>query len=139
MFVCDFGAKKQGVDTSPRVKGTPSIETSKSVMSREKRYIKLKPRKQVKEQVSKTLAVILETPKYTKEKISKVKGMTQEQSTYRTPNRLDQKRNSSHHIIIKIPNGYIITKTIKSSKGKRSSKHIKGDISELYQSSHQRL
>jgi hypothetical protein len=26
------------------------------------------------------------------------------QEAYRTPNRLDQKRNSSHHIIIKIPN-----------------------------------
>jgi hypothetical protein len=25
------------------------------------------------------------------------------QETYRTPNRLDQKRNSSHHIIIKKP------------------------------------
>jgi hypothetical protein len=27
------------------------------------------------------------------------------QDAYRTPNRLDQKRNSSHHIIIKTPNG----------------------------------
>jgi hypothetical protein len=26
------------------------------------------------------------------------------QETYKTPNRLDQKRNSSHHIIMKIPN-----------------------------------
>jgi hypothetical protein len=26
------------------------------------------------------------------------------QEAYRTPNRLDQKRNSSHHIIIKTPN-----------------------------------
>ena len=26
------------------------------------------------------------------------------QEAYRTPNRLDQERNSSHHIIIKIPN-----------------------------------
>jgi len=26
------------------------------------------------------------------------------QEAYRTPNRLDQKRNSSHHIIVKIPN-----------------------------------
>jgi hypothetical protein len=27
------------------------------------------------------------------------------QEAYRTPNRLDQKRNSSHHIIVKTPNG----------------------------------
>ena len=26
------------------------------------------------------------------------------QETYRTPNRLDKKRNSSHHIIVKTPN-----------------------------------
>lgn len=81
LFLCDFGAEKQGVDISPRVKGTPSVETSKSVMSRAKRYVKLKPRKQVKEQVSKAPVVILETPKSTKEKMHEVKGMTQEQST----------------------------------------------------------
>jgi len=45
LFLCDFGTEKQGVNISPRVKGTPSAETSKSVMSREKRYVKLKPRK----------------------------------------------------------------------------------------------
>jgi len=45
LVVCDFGVEKQGEDTSPRVKGTPSAETRKSVMSREIRYVKLKPRK----------------------------------------------------------------------------------------------
>lgn len=45
LFVCDFRTKKQGEDISPRVKGTPSTETSKSAMSRAKRYIKLKLRK----------------------------------------------------------------------------------------------
>jgi len=45
-------------------------------MSREKRYVKLKPKKQVKELITKTPIVILETPKTTKEKISKVKGKT---------------------------------------------------------------
>jgi len=59
LFLCDFGAKKQGVDISPRVKGTPSVETSKYVMSRTKRYVKLKYRKQVKEQVIKTPVAIL--------------------------------------------------------------------------------
>ena len=80
-FLCDFGEENQGVDISPRLKGTPSTETSKSVMSRAKRFVKLKPRKQVKEQVRKTPVFILETPKSTKVKISEVKAMTQEQST----------------------------------------------------------
>ena len=42
------------------------------------------------------------------------------QEAYRTPNRLDQKRNSSHHIIIKTPNA-LSKKNIKSSKGEKSS------------------
>ena len=50
-------------------------------MSKAKRYVNLKPRKQVKEQASKAPIVILETPKSTKENIFEVKGMTQEQST----------------------------------------------------------
>jgi len=49
-------------------------------MSRAKRFVKLKPRKEVKEQVSKTPVVILETPKSTKENIYEVKGMTHEYS-----------------------------------------------------------
>lgn len=87
-FVCDFGTKKQGANTSPRFKGSTSAETRKSATSREKRYIKLKPREQVKEKARETsvvktitvkiLAVILETPKSTKENISKVRGKTQE-------------------------------------------------------------
>jgi hypothetical protein len=43
------------------------------------------------------------------------------QEVYRTPNRLDQKRNSSHHIIIKTPKCTNQRKNIKSSKGKRST------------------
>jgi len=43
------------------------------------------------------------------------------QEAYRTPNRLDQKRNASHHIIVKTPNAEKKEKNIKSSKGKRSS------------------
>jgi hypothetical protein len=41
------------------------------------------------------------------------------QEAYRTPNRLDQKRNSTHHI--KSKHQMHKTKNIKSSKGKRSS------------------
>jgi chromosome segregation ATPase len=44
------------------------------------------------------------------------------QKAYRTPNRLDQKRNCSSHIIVKIPNAQTKKrKNIKSSNGKRSS------------------
>jgi hypothetical protein len=42
------------------------------------------------------------------------------QEAYRTPNRLDQERNSSCHIIIKTPNAQN-RKNIKSSNGIRSS------------------
>jgi hypothetical protein len=42
------------------------------------------------------------------------------QEAYRTPNSLDLKRNSSCHIIFKIPNAEN-KKNIKNSKGKRSS------------------
>jgi hypothetical protein len=42
------------------------------------------------------------------------------QEAYRTPNRLDQKRNSSCHIIVKIPIAQN-KENIKSSKGKRLS------------------
>uniref|UniRef100_UPI0025A11ED4 RBD-like domain-containing protein n=1 Tax=Klebsiella pneumoniae TaxID=573 RepID=UPI0025A11ED4 len=40
---------------------------------------------------------------------------------YRTPNRLDQKRNTSRHIIVKTPNAQNKERILKSSKGKRSS------------------
>jgi uncharacterized coiled-coil protein SlyX len=43
------------------------------------------------------------------------------QEAYRTPNRLDQKRNSSCHIIIITPNTLKKEKNIKSSKEKSSS------------------
>jgi len=78
LFLCDFGVENQESGISPKVKETPSTETSKSIMSRAKRFVKLKPRKQVKEKVSKTPVVVLETAKSTKEKIIEVKGMTQE-------------------------------------------------------------
>jgi hypothetical protein len=43
------------------------------------------------------------------------------QEAYRTPNRLNQKRNSSCHIIVKIPNALNkerILKAVRESKGK---------------------
>jgi hypothetical protein len=42
------------------------------------------------------------------------------QEAYRTPNRLDQKRNSSHHIIIKTPNAQNIEKILKAVQEKGS-------------------
>ena len=43
------------------------------------------------------------------------------QETYRTPNRLDQNRNSSHHIIIKTPNALNKERILKAIREKRSS------------------
>jgi hypothetical protein len=43
------------------------------------------------------------------------------QEAYRTPNRLDQKRNSSHHIIVKTPNAQNNERILKAIREKRSS------------------
>jgi hypothetical protein len=40
------------------------------------------------------------------------------QETYRTPNRLDQKRNSSHHIIMKTPNAQNKERNLKAVRKK---------------------
>ena len=40
------------------------------------------------------------------------------QEAYRTPNRLDQKRNSSHHIILKTPNAQNKEGIVKVVRGK---------------------
>jgi hypothetical protein len=40
------------------------------------------------------------------------------QEAYRTPNRLDQKRNSSHHIIIKTPNALNKERIVKAVREK---------------------
>jgi hypothetical protein len=40
------------------------------------------------------------------------------QETYRTPNGLDQKRNSSHHIIIKTQNAQNKERILKAVRGK---------------------
>ena len=40
------------------------------------------------------------------------------QRTYRTPNRWDQKRNSSHHIIIKTPNALNKERILKAVREK---------------------
>jgi hypothetical protein len=53
------------------------------------------------------------------------------QEAYRMPNRWDQKRNSSCHIIIKIPKCTEKTWNTKIGKGKRST-NIKADLSELH-------
>jgi hypothetical protein len=43
------------------------------------------------------------------------------QEAYRTQNRLDQKRNSSHHIIVKTPNAQKKERILKAIREKRSS------------------
>jgi hypothetical protein len=40
------------------------------------------------------------------------------EETYRIPNRLDQKRNSSYHIIIKTPNAQNTERTLKAVREK---------------------
>ena len=40
------------------------------------------------------------------------------QEAYRTPNRLDQKRNSSHHIIVKTPNAQNKERILKAVREK---------------------
>ena len=72
-FLCGFGMETQATGINPKAKEIPPAETSKPVMTRSKIFVKLKPRKQVKEQVSKASVVILETPQPTKQKIVEVK------------------------------------------------------------------
>ena len=57
---------------------------------------------------------------------------------YRTPNRVDQKRNSSRHIIVKTPNVQKKERLLKAAR-KKNMQHIKADQLELYQTSQQRL
>jgi hypothetical protein len=45
------------------------------------------------------------------------------QEAYRTPNRLDQKRNSSHHIIIKTPNALNKERILKAVREKGQVKY----------------
>ena len=54
------------------------------------------------------------------------------QEAYRTPNRLDQKRNSSHYIIVKTPNALNKDTILNAVREK-------ADLLELHQTSHQRL
>ena len=60
------------------------------------------------------------------------------QEAHRTPNRLDQKRNSSCHIIIKTPNAQNKERILKAVREK-GQKHIQAEIFKLHQISHQRL
>jgi hypothetical protein len=60
------------------------------------------------------------------------------QEAYRTPNRLDQKINSSHHLIIKTPKSLNKERTLKAIR-ERVKYCVKADLSELHQISHQRL
>jgi hypothetical protein len=61
------------------------------------------------------------------------------QEAYRTPNRLDQKRNSSQHIIIRTTNALNKDRILTALREKKVKKHIKAGLLELLQTSHQRL
>jgi hypothetical protein len=53
------------------------------------------------------------------------------QETYRTPNKLDQKRNSSQHIVIKTPNSLNKDRILKAIKEK-GQVNIKAGLLELH-------
>ena len=57
------------------------------------------------------------------------------QEAFRTPNRLDQTRKSSQHIIIKTPNALNKQRILKALREKGQ---VTYNLSELYQTSHQR-
>jgi hypothetical protein len=57
---------------------------------------------------------------------------------YRTPNRLDQKRNSSRHIIIRKTNALNKDRILKAVR-ENGEVYIKTDLLELHQTFHQRL
>jgi hypothetical protein len=61
------------------------------------------------------------------------------QEAYRTPNRLDQKRISSCHIIMKTPSVQNKDGIFKAVRGKGQVTYNIADLSELYQTSQQRL
>jgi len=60
------------------------------------------------------------------------------QEAYRTPNRLDQKRKSSSHIIVKTPNTQNKERILKAVREKGQVTY-KADLSESHQTSRQRL
>jgi hypothetical protein len=59
------------------------------------------------------------------------------QEAYRTPNILDQKRNLSHHIIIKTPNAQNKERILKAVREK--GQVTKTELLELHQTPHQKL
>jgi len=62
------------------------------------------------------------------------------QEAYRTTNGLDKRRSSSCHIIVKIPNTKEEDKErILKAIRKKIKEHMKADLSEFHQTSHQRL
>ena len=78
--------KETGV--SPKTKEKSPSETSDPVKTRSKRFVKLKPRKQVKEPEIKTSMIIQETPQLSQKRITKVKETVQEQSTSKSTQKI---------------------------------------------------
>ena len=59
------------------------------------------------------------------------------QEVYRTPNRLDKKRNSSWHIIIRTTNALNKDRILKAVREKGQVTYKEADLSELHQTFHQ--
>ena len=88
LFLCGFGVEAYGTGVSPRAKEKSPSETTDPAETRSKRFVKLKPRKQVKEPNIKTLVIIQETPQLAQKRITKGKEAIQEQSTSRSAQKI---------------------------------------------------
>ena len=61
---------------NPKIKGNPSplvVESSQPVVAKSKRFVKLKPRKQVEDRIEKASLLVVETPSLSKQKVERVK------------------------------------------------------------------
>ena len=68
----------QEIGISPKAKEKSQLEISDLAETRLKRFVKLKPRKQVKKPEIKTSVIIQETPKLAQKRTTKVKETIQE-------------------------------------------------------------
>ena len=82
LFLSGIGV--EGTGASPQVKETSPPNTTEPAKTKSRRFVKLKPRKQVKEPMINTSLNIQRTPQSTQKKRTQVKKTIQEQSTSKT-------------------------------------------------------
>lgn len=83
-FIFLSGIGVEGTGAIPQVKETSSSKTTEPVETKSRRFVKLQPRKQVKELMIKTSLKIQRTPQYAQKKRIDVKRTIQEQSISKT-------------------------------------------------------